>query len=291
MPKKTGLGRGINALVAQTTEEVGIDTMDSSPIITELDITKIVRNESQPRQNFDEEEIDQLAESIKEVGIIQPIIVRYVHNSYEIIAGERRYRAAIRAGLTTVPVIIRESDDTNTLTIALIENIQRSDLNSIEIAKAYKEIINTTNITQEELAQKVGKSRPSITNHLRLLELPQDIQIMLENNEITNGHARALLSLSQESQQIDLAYKIIEKNYSVRQTEEAVKKILEKEKSSEIEKQKNSLPSVYKTIAQSIQQNIGYMTSIKKKGKEYSLEIMFSNEDDLSQLLTKLHID
>lgn len=290
MPKKTGLGRGINALMEQTSEEVHVEDVDLSSAIIELDITKITRNESQPRQNFDEEEIEQLAESIKQVGIIQPIIVRINNGNYEIVAGERRYRAAKRAGLTTIPAIIRESDDTTTLTIALIENIQRSDLNSIEIAKAYKEILTRTNITQDELAEQVGKSRPSITNHLRLLELPKDIQIMVENGEITNGHARALLTLKNSQEQIDLAYKIIEKNYSVRQTEDIVKKYLEKEESEETPTQKSTIPSVFKKIAQSIQQNLGQDTKIKRKGLQYKIEITFNNEDELSKILTKLDI-
>ncbi len=218
--KFPALGRGLDALIS-TEEEV--HTSGSSSI-NEVPVSKIKANPNQPRREFQPEALQELSDSIKQIGIIQPITLRLMEDgSYQIIAGERRWRAAQLAGLTTIPAYVRTADDENMMQMALVENIQREDLNAIEIALAYQNLIEQYNLTQDKLSEKVGKKRATIANYLRLLKLPAQVQVALQNKEVDQGHARALLGLEKPSLQVKLFNEIREKGYSVRQVEEMVK--------------------------------------------------------------------
>ena len=217
--RRNALGRGLDALLSM--EEV---KTEGSSSINEIELSKISVNPNQPRRDFDETALQELADSIKEIGIIQPITLRKMSdNAYQIIAGERRYRASILAGQKTIPAYIRTADDENVMEMALIENIQREDLNSIEIALAYQHLLEQYELTQERLSERVGKKRATIANYLRLLKLPAPIQVALQNKTIDMGHARALLAIDDPKVQIKLYNEILEHNYSVRTVEEMAK--------------------------------------------------------------------
>ena len=217
--KKFALGRGLDALISN--EEV---KTSGSSSINEIELDKISVNPNQPRREFDPIALQELADSIAEIGIIQPITLRKLNeDSYQIIAGERRYRASILAGLKTIPAYIRTADDENVMEMALIENIQREDLNSLEIALAYQHLIEQYELTQERLSERIGKKRTTIANYLRLLKLPAPIQVALKNKEIDMGHARALLTLKDPKTQIRIFNETVAQGYSVRKVEEIVK--------------------------------------------------------------------
>ena len=217
--KKFALGRGLDALISN--EEV---KTSGSSSINEIELDEISVNPNQPRREFDPIALQELADSIAEIGIIQPITLRKLNeDSYQIIAGERRYRASILAGLKTIPAYIRTADDENVMEMALIENIQREDLNSLEIALAYQHLIEQYELTQERLSERIGKKRTTIANYLRLLKLPAPIQVALKNKEIDMGHARALLTLEDPKTQIRIFNETVAQGYSVRKVEEIVK--------------------------------------------------------------------
>lgn len=217
--KKFALGRGLDALISN--EEV---KTSGSSSINEIELDKISVNPNQPRREFDPIALQELADSIAEIGIIQPVTLRKLNeDSYQIIAGERRYRASILAGLKTIPAYIRTADDENVMEMALIENIQREDLNSLEIALAYQHLIEQYELTQERLSERIGKKRTTIANYLRLLKLPAPIQVALKNKEIDMGHARALLTLEDPKTQIRIFNETVAQGYSVRKVEEIVK--------------------------------------------------------------------
>lgn len=218
--KKYGpLGRGLDALI--TTEDV---RTEGSSTINEIAISLIDANPNQPRREFDEESLQELADSIAEIGIIQPITLRKMDDGrYQIIAGERRWRASQKAGLLTIPAYIRTADDENVMEMALIENIQRQDLNAVEIALAYQHLIDQYGLTQEKLSERVGKKRATVANFLRLLKLPAPVQVALQNHQIDTGHARALLALDDPKQQVRFFKEIQQKGYSVRKVEELIK--------------------------------------------------------------------
>ena len=222
--KYPSLGRGLDALISTDTVKT-----EGSSSISEIAISQIKANPNQPRREFDPEALQELADSIKEIGIIQPITLRKMDDgTYQIIAGERRFRASQLAGLTTVPAYIRTADDENVMEMALIENIQREDLNSMEIALAYQHLLEEYDLTQEKLSERVGKKRTTIANYLRLLKLPAQIQVALKNRELDMGHARALLALDNPIEQIRLFEEIQTFGYSVRKVEELIKKKKEK---------------------------------------------------------------
>lgn len=217
--KYSGLGRGLDALIS--TEDV---RTEGSSTINEIKIELIDANPNQPRREFDEEALQELSDSISEIGIIQPITLREMDNGrYQIIAGERRWRASQLAGLVTIPAYIRTANDENVMEMALVENIQRQDLNSLEIALAYQHLMDSYDLTQERLSERVGKKRTTIANYLRLLKLPAPVQVALQNHEIDMGHARALLALEDPKIQVKFFKDIQQKGYSVRQVEEIVK--------------------------------------------------------------------
>ncbi len=283
--KTNALGRGLDALIS--TEEV---KTGGSSTISEVPIDQIEPNPNQPRRDFDEEALQELATSIREIGIIQPITLRQVDaNRFQIIAGERRWRASQLAGLHALPAYIRTIKDENVMEMALVENIQREDLNAIEIALAYEHLLEGTGMTQEKVSERVGKSRTAITNYLRLLKLPAQVQMALQKKEVDMGHARALLSLDSPSLQLKLFREIIKNGYSVRKVEDMVK-LLKNGDDIESGRKKimahNQLPEAYASARNEISSMLGAKVQLscspKGKGK---ISIAFKDEDDLRRIL------
>ena len=286
MAKKTGLGKGLSALVEQTIEEVQGDEVVGAA--TEIAVDKIVRNPKQPRTHFDESELSDLAASIEQVGVLQPIIVRPVGKGYEIIAGERRYQAARRVGLKTVPAIVKEIDDDASLELALIENIQRSDLNSIEEARAYKELLARTGMTQEQLSKKISKSRSAISNALRLLDLPEEVQQLVFDGSLSAGHARAILGAPSDDKRVMIAQKVVRDRLSVRQTESLVA-LFSVEQADK--NPRPTLPTSFKKVARKLRQDLSTNVKIKQVQGKYKIEIEFADEDDLTRLVGLMHAE
>lgn len=286
--KFPALGRGLDALIS-TEEEV--HTSGSSSI-NEVPVFKIKANPNQPRREFSPESMQELADSIRQIGIIQPITLRLMEDgTYQIIAGERRWRASQMAGLTTIPAYIRTANDENMMQMALVENIQREDLNAIEIALAYQSLIEQYDLTQDKLSEKVGKNRTTIANYLRLLKLPAQVQMALQNKEMDQGHARALLGLDKPSLQVKLFNEIKEKGYSVRQVEEMVKALnngetLKSGRHTLKNKEAQRLPEEFKELRSRLANVFGtkvQMTcSQQGKGK---ISIPFTNEEELERII------
>ena len=284
--KYPALGRGLDALIS--TDEI---KTEGSSSINEIELSKISVNPNQPRRDFDETALQELADSIREIGIIQPITLRKMSdNAYQIIAGERRYRASILAGQKTIPAYIRTADDENVMEMALIENIQREDLNSIEIALAYQHLLEQYELTQERLSERVGKKRATIANYLRLLKLPAPIQVALQNKTIDMGHARALLAIDDPKVQIKLYNEILEHNYSVRKVEEMAKDLSQGETvgsgKNRIKPPKAKLPEEYNLLAKHLSSffNAKVQLSCSNKGKG-RISIPFNNEEDLERIM------
>lgn len=283
-----GSGRGLDALI-DTSE---VKTQGSSNL-NEIALDNIEPNPNQPRREFDEDALKELATSIREIGIIQPITLRQVDGGkYQIIAGERRWRASQMAGLKSIPAYVRTVQDENVMEMALVENIQREDLNAIEIALAYEHLSETTGMTQEKISERVGKSRTAVTNYMRLLKLPAQVQMALKNKEIDMGHARALLSLDSPSLQIKL-FKDIQKNgYSVRKVEELVQKLKNGEEvqlSNKTVSAKPQLPEEFTMLRDRLQDffqtKVQMTCSPKGKGK---ISIQFANEEELERIMNAL---
>ncbi len=284
--KKFALGRGLDALISH--EEV---KTSGSSSINEIELSKISVNPNQPRREFDPIALQELADSIAEIGIIQPITLRQIsEDSYQIIAGERRYRASILAGLKTIPAYIRTADDENVMEMALIENIQREDLNSLEIALAYQHLIEQYELTQERLSERVGKKRTTIANYLRLLKLPAPIQMALKNKEIDMGHARALLTLDAPKAQIRIFNEIVSQGYSVRKVEEIVKALASGESvksgGKTITPKGSQLSEEYSMLQNHLCSFFGTKVQLsctnKGKGK---ISIPFNSEADLERIM------
>ncbi len=285
--KYTALGRGLDALIS-THEEV--ETSGSSSI-SEVAISQIEANPNQPRREFDEKALEELAESIRNFGIIQPITLRKLSDDrYQIIAGERRWRASQMAGLQRVPAYIRTADDENMMQMALVENIQREELNPIEVALAYQHLIERYNLKQEELSEKIGKNRATIANTLRLLKLPAQVQMAIKNRQIDKGHARALLSLADPAMQVKFFKEVVEKGYSVRQIEEMVSQINAGEavKSGKrtLQDKKVLLPEEFKVLKTRLSDffktKVQMTCSQQGKGK---ISIPFDNEEELTRII------
>ena len=277
MAKKLGgLGKGLNAIFIENDSEKGDGAVT-------LKISEIEPNRSQPRQSFDEAALSELAESISAHGLLQPLLVRPLPlGGYEIVAGERRYRACRMAGLTEVPVVIRELTESETMELALIENLQREDLTPLEEAEGYNVLMNEHNFTQEEVAQSMGKSRPAIANALRLLKLPESIREMLREEQISAGHARALLTLENEEQMKAVAEEIIKKDISVRQTEALCKKPVRVKTEEKPERQ----PSFYKMVELALNESLGRKITVSKNKKKEGgvLQIEFYSDEELQEL-------
>ena len=283
--KRYALGRGLDALIS--TDEI---RPKGSSTINEVAIEQIEANPNQPRREFDEESLQELASSIRELGIIQPITLREIaENRYQIIAGERRWRASQIAGLEAIPAYIRTIKDENVMEIALVENIQREDLNAIEIALAYEHLMSNSSMTQEKVAERVGQSRTAVTNYLRLLKLPAQVQMALQNREIEMGHARALLSLNSPSQQIKLFKDIQRNGYSVRKVEELVKQMKNGDEQLGVKArsiQKSNTPEEFdilkKRLSGFFNTNVQLTCSPNGKGK---ISIPFANEEELEKIM------
>lgn len=284
-PKNTGLGRGIEAIfLDNSAEENGGVTM--------LRLSEIEPNPDQPRRDFDPESLSQLAESIATHGLIQPIVVRSTGSGefYEIIAGERRWRASKMAGLTEVPVIIMEIDDRKAAQVAIIENVQREDLNAIEEASAYRSLIEDYGMTQDELSKQIGKSRPAVANILRLLELPDEVMALVKEGTLSAGHARTLLGLKNPIRIIGAANTVVSKNLSVRETEALVKKLnrIEKELNDPKPVIEKPIVDYSEELAKKMTEKLGRKVTISGKGKTRKLEISFSDDKELDELVNKL---
>ncbi len=283
------IGRGLDALIDTKTE---VKTEGSSNL-NEVDITQIEPNPNQPRREFDGESLAELASSIRELGIIQPITLRKVEGQkYQIIAGERRWRASQLAGLTKIPAYIVSVEDQNAMEMALVENIQREDLNAIEIALAYQHLAETTGMTQAKISERVGKSRAAVTNYMRLLKLPAQVQIALKNHEIDMGHARALLSIESPSQQIKLFKAVQQQQLSVRKVEEMVQALKSGDDIKTIKGKitsKAQLPEEFNILKDKLSQffrvKVQMTCSPKGKGK---ISIQFNNEDELERIMNAL---
>ena len=279
---RKALGRGLGALLSSDR------TIDLGAEPSEVDLDSIVPGPMQPRTHFDEASLESLAESIRSHGVVQPLLVRRRDNGFELIAGERRWRAAKLAGLTRVPVVVKEVPDESLLEIALIENIQREDLNPIEEAQAYKKLIETVGLTQEALASRVGRDRSYITNYLRLLRLPDDLQQLVKEGRLSTGHARTLLALSHPDQQRRLARQIIDGGLSVRTTEQMVHRMLEEKPAKNPAAPRAVDPNVRAAetkLRRALGTQVKILMSEQGRGK---VEISFFNTQDLDRIYNLL---
>ena len=279
--KKRGLGKGLDAIFAE-------NAADSTEGSVSVKISEIEPNRDQPRKEFDSEALSELADSISQHGVLQPLLLRpLLTGGYRIVAGERRWRAARMAGLTEVPAVVREMSDTEEMLFALIENLQREDLTPLEEARGYRTLIDAQDFTQEEVSQAVGKSRPAITNALRLLNLPEDIQQMLENGEITAGHARTLLSFKRE-EDMRLGAKRAKEGTSVRELEALAKRLNQQKDAPEQKPRKNQyFEEAQLAVGEYLNRKVK-VAGTKKKG---TLQIEFYGEEDLQNLLHDLHMN
>jgi ParB family chromosome partitioning protein len=277
--KRPALGRGLSALIPDVPA-----TPVPSERALEVDIDLLRPNRDQPRTAIDESKIDELARSIKSNGIIQPIVVRKDDRGYEIIAGERRWRASQRAGLLKVPVVVRDIPEERLLAAALIENIQREDLNPIEEAQAYRRLVDEHHLTQDQIADAVGRDRSSVANYLRLLKLPTEVRSNLSAGALSMGHARALLGLSDEGEQLRVAREVVAKNLSVRETETIVKKGTPPAPARE----ENPKDVHTRAAEEKLRFAMGTRVRIVRKGKGGRIEIDFQNEDELQRLYEQL---
>ncbi|MDD6209555.1 MAG: ParB/RepB/Spo0J family partition protein [Bacteroidales bacterium] len=279
--KKTVLGRGLGALI--TMDDL---TTGGSSSINEVELSKIHPNPDQPRTFFDQEALEELAASIRSLGIVQPITLREIsEDSYQIISGERRYRASLLAGLTTVPAYIKTAEDDNVMEMALIENIQREDLNAIEISLAYQKLLDIYHLTQEQLSDRIGKKRATVANYLRLLKLPAEIQIGLKNKLIDMGHARALVSVTDPALQLDIYEKILKQHLSVRNVEEMVRKMNAEEDTAKEkiikQKEQDFLP-LQSHLSKFFKTDVQLICNKKGKGK---ITIAFASDSELERII------
>jgi len=306
MTKKKALGRGLSALLSDTPtdDKLEVDNLPTSSVaathtaaeithgITEIALDQIEVNPFQPRSHFDQEAIEELAESIRVHGIIQPITVRRLADrQYQLISGERRFQASKRAGLTMIPVYLRTANDQQMLEMALIENIQRENLNAIEIALSYQRLMSECSLRQEELGDRVGKNRSTVTNYLRLLKLPPDIQIAVRDNKLSMGHARAIINVENADEQLYIFKKAIGEELSVRKVEELVRELSQK---SQSDNEKVTAPApASREIAQlqsKLSSYFGTRVVVKSDGKKGDIRITFLSVDDMNRILDILKV-
>ena len=298
MAAARGLGKGLDALIPSGMNEKSVSNKEKEKKNassektggeTLVNITKVEPNREQPRKNFDEDALEEVADSIKQFGLLQPILVQDRKTYYEIIAGERRWRAAKKAGLKEVPVIIKNLTEQEIVEIALIENIQREDLNPIEEAQAYKRLLTEFNLKQDEVAERVAKSRTAVTNSMRLLKLCDDVQQMIIDGMISTGHARALISIEDSEQQYQIAQQIFDEKLSVRDVEKLVKNLGKPAKAKKTVMTDKSLEAVYQDIEENLKQKLSTKVSITSKGNGAGkIEIEFYSHDDLEKLMDLL---
>ena len=280
--RKTALGRGLDALIPD------IEVLDGTPQDYFLcDIGKIRPNRFQPRIKFDENDLEGLAQSIKEQGILQPLLVRKDHQGYELVTGERRLRAAKRAGLAQVPVIVKAISEAELLEMSIVENVQREDLNPLEEAEAYYQLISTFDLTQDQAADRVGKSRSAVANLLRLRQLPEPIKASISDGALSMGHARALLGAATSAQQNAVWQAILSKHLSVRETENLIKRLKAGVKTPK-PAPSSSEDRYFLSLAEDLSRRFGTPVQIKRNGQKRALEIRFYSDDDLDRLLSLL---
>jgi len=294
MASKRGLGKGLGALIPDEPlhKTKPVEEAISTQAVAEIDIDKIEANPYQPRASLDEERLQELAESIKQLGVIQPITVRLItKDRYQLISGERRLRAAKLVGLEKIPAYVRSTDDNNLLLEALVENIQREDLNPIEIAISFKRLMEELNLTQEELSRKTGKARSTVANYVRLLNLPPEIQAGLRTEKISIAHAKLLASIPDKFTQIKVFYKILAGGLSVKKTEELISELKEENKESK-KRRKTSLPEEYFQLKENLRTILNTKVDLKltKEGKG-KIVINFEDENQLAEILNKLNLD
>lgn len=293
-----GLGKGLDSLIPnalgetktkkETTVKSKTETTEGKEPQTLVKITKVEPNREQPRKNFDEDALQELADSIKQFGLLQPILVQNRKDYYEIIAGERRWRAAKLAGLKEVPVIIRNYTEQEIVEISLIENIQREDLNPIEEAQAYKRLLTEFHLKQDEVAERVSKSRAAVTNSIRLLKLNEEVQRMVVDEMISTGHARALLAVENPEEQYNLAQRIFDEKLSVRDVEKLVKNLHKPAKLKKVDDK--TMQVIYQDIEEKLKQKLGRKVTVTSKGEgSGKIEIEFYNHEDLDRLLDVLN--
>jgi ParB family chromosome partitioning protein len=302
MSKKKALGRGLSALLSDTPEDEKLDVDVTSPVrekenkvvtdsINEILLSEIETNPFQPRQHFDQEALQELSESIKVHGIIQPITVRrFSNNQYQLISGERRFQASKLAGLTKIPAYIRTADDQQMLEMALIENIQRENLNPIEISLSYQRLISECNLKQEELGDRVGKSRSTVTNYLRLLKLPPDIQIAMRDNKLTMGHARAIINVENPDSQLYIFKKTLAEDLSVRKVEELARELTTNTKETPTAVTPSAQPKEVTQLQTRLSSHFGTKVSVKSDGKKGDIRIPFLSIEDLNRILDILKV-
>lgn len=295
MTKRPALGRGLSALLEDDRTDVTVSA-DGSQLpktvgsIAEIEISKIEANPFQPRTKFEEEALQELSQSIKELGIIQPVTIRNLgYDKYQLISGERRFRASQLAGLVQIPAYVRIANDQSMLEMALVENIQRTELNAIEVAISYQRLIEECKLTQEEMSQRVGKKRSTISNYLRLLKLPAEIQNGIRSNQLSMGHARALVNIENAESQLELYRQILEETLSVRKTEDLAKG--KKESSSSAAKVKAPLSIVDRRIRTNLTDHFKVPVKFQRKDEEKgSITIPFESEEELAKILKKMKL-
>lgn len=290
MATKKGLGKGLDSLITTKIEKpaVSVVTADNENGAVLVNISKVEPNREQPRKKFDEDALLELSESIKQFGVLQPLLVQQRPDYYEIIAGERRWRAAKLAGVKEVPVIIKNLTEKEIVEISLIENIQREDLNPIEEAQAYKRLLTEFNLKQDEVAERVSKSRTAVTNSMRLLKLNEKVQQMLIDEMLTTGHARALLAIEDEEKQYEAAQRIFDEKLSVRDTEKLVKNLQNEKENGTTEKNKidPQLLAVYRDLEEQMKSILGTKVFINPKDdKKGKLEIEYYSQDELDRII------
>lgn len=288
--RKSGLGKGLDSLIPEANIKKEAVKKEENTGDVKIKITKIEPNREQPRKNFEEDSLLELSESIKQFGVIQPLIVQEKNGLYEIIAGERRWRAAKIAGLKEVPVIIKKYSEQEIVEISLIENIQRENLNPIEEALAYKKLLTEFNLKQDEIAERVSKSRTAVTNSMRLLKLDERVQQMVIDDKISTGHARALISIEDNELQYNIANRIFDEKLSVRDIEKIVKKLLSEDK-EEIKEKVNETDNtfIYKNIEDRITSIVGTKVTVNnKKNNKGKIEIEYYSADELERIFDLL---
>jgi ParB family chromosome partitioning protein len=293
-----GLGKGLDSLIPMgnsnietKNSSVKTETVKETQAETLVKITKVEPNRDQPRKNFDEDALQELADSIKQFGLLQPILVQDKKDYYEIIAGERRWRAAKLAGLKEVPVIIKNYTSQEIVEISLIENIQREDLNPIEEAQAYKRLLEEFNLKQDEVAERVSKSRTTVTNSMRLLKLTEPVQQMIIDGMLSTGHARAIIPIEDAEQQLQLAQRIFDEKLSVRDVEKLVKQMLKPaEDKNKVDEKEKAMQYIYQDIENKLKERLSRKVAISSKGKSGAgkIEIEFYSNDDLDRLIELL---
>lgn len=284
MARKAGLGRGLESLLGEAAGEV----QDDSGGVDEIPLGRVHVNPDQPRKVFDEHELEELADSIRQNGVLQPILVRPASDGYQIVAGERRYQAARLAGLKTIPAIVRELDDDKVLLLALIENLQRSDLNPMEEARGYRRLMEANGLSQRQLAEALSKSRSAVANTLRLTELPEEVQDLVSEGKLSAGHARAILSVPDHDGRIRLAKRVVEEGLSVRQTEKLAPLVFGSDKKEQVRVRATTTPESYKRAASELKRALGTQVAVRSVRGKNKIEIEFVDEEQLETLVEQL---